>query len=505
MRAILALAAVLLAMLASGAQAATVTVTRLGTGTAGGIPANTYSLNYAAAPGEINDPIIFGAMAGVPSWVIRDAKAGMKAGPGCVPGQGGLVCSVPPTDHGAYLAHANIDLGDGNDRGSTLGVDAFIKGGSGDDTLRAANYPVVFDGGSGADTMSGPAGSIVTYAGRANPVTVTLDGLPGDGEVGEGDNVTGATSHVIGGSAGDTLTAGARSAVLEGGAGNDLLIEPGPGALLGGPGNDVLHGGSGNNVLDGGTGADLMTGGPGEDTVSYRSRGAAVRVTLDGVANDGQAGEGDNASSDVEDVYGGLGNDVLVGSALRNVLDGGAGNNTLLGGSGPDDLYSQGGNDLVDGGPGSDHYISVGPGDTVRSKDGVIDTIDCYQAGSPVLLSDVNEYARSCAPRPIVPDGDVLKLSRSRRLTLPVTCPVGPLECAGTVTISFGDGPGTLGSGSYKVAPGATQKLRLKLSAKLLRPLRGLEAFAMAAFKTKRAAPRSTNVVNSALELKVPR
>ena len=43
--------------------------------------------------------------------------------------------------------------------------------------------------------------------------------------------------------------------------------------------------------------------------------GSAAKVSIDDSANDGEPKEGDNVRSDVENVYGGAGNDLLVGSA----------------------------------------------------------------------------------------------------------------------------------------------------------------------------------------------
>jgi Ca2+-binding RTX toxin-like protein len=92
------------------------------------------------------------------------------------------------------------------------------------------------------------------------------------------------------------------SIVVDAGDMNDtvtdgLLVTPV--TMLGGSGDDKLTGGWANDTLDGGPGADVLKGGGGTDTVTYASRSAAVNVSLDGVANDGEAGEGDNAGTDV--------------------------------------------------------------------------------------------------------------------------------------------------------------------------------------------------------------
>lgn len=84
-------------------------------------------------------------------------------------------------------------------------------------------------------------------------------------------------------------------------------------------------------------------------------------MTIDGLANDGESGEGDDVRSSVEKVWGGSGPDTLIGSAARNALIGGAGNDTLNGGLGLDSLDGADGDDHLDGGRGEDTLIG-GPG-----------------------------------------------------------------------------------------------------------------------------------------------
>jgi Ca2+-binding RTX toxin-like protein len=99
--------------------------------------------------------------------------------------------------------------------------------------------------------------------------------------------------------------------------------------------------------------------------VSYATRdNAGVRVSLDGVANDGAycpgAGcEGDNVAPDIEAVDGtGLG-DVLIGTTGRQVFAGRAGPDVMIGGPGPD---------TFNGGPGHDTFTGGGGHDTVTYR-----------------------------------------------------------------------------------------------------------------------------------------
>lgn len=116
-------------------------------------------------------------------------------------------------------------------------------------------------------------------------------------------------------------------------------------------------------------GRDTIASGAGIDTLDYGSRSIGVTVSFDGVANDGQPGEGDLVRSDLENVIGGAGNDVLGGSGSANRLTGGGGDalsgdagldwlsgddDVLDGGFGDDRLNGDSGNDVLNGGFGND-------------------------------------------------------------------------------------------------------------------------------------------------------
>jgi Ca2+-binding RTX toxin-like protein len=116
-------------------------------------------------------------------------------------------------------------------------------------------------------------------------------------------------------------------------------------------GDDTLTGNEGNDLLIGGAGADTLDGGDGIDTVSYETSGASVIATLgDQSRNLGDAG-GDTYVS-IENLTGGVGDDLLTGDAQANVLSGGAGDDSLNGGDGDDVLEGGAGADTFDGGAG---------------------------------------------------------------------------------------------------------------------------------------------------------
>ena len=118
------------------------------------------------------------------------------------------------------------------------------------------------------------------------------------------------------------------------------------------------------DLLDGGAGADSMDGGNGAvscDAVTYTSRTAAVTVTLDTVANDGETGELDNILR-TQRVLGGSGNDSFDGDNAFNAFCGGGGNDTLDGAAGDDGLVGGPGNDTLLGSDGNDQLGTVPPG-----------------------------------------------------------------------------------------------------------------------------------------------
>jgi Ca2+-binding RTX toxin-like protein len=200
--------------------------------------------------------------------------------------------------------------------------------------------------------------------------------------------------------------AGQPTILAEGGTGDDTLNGgDGPESLCGGPGDDTLNGGGGNDRLDfpcvdpavdqtsgadtlsGGPGDDQLNGGPagvplegdtlfgadGTDTAYYDQRVAPLTITLDGAANDGEAGEGDDVAPDVENVIGGSAGDTLVGGAPANMLDGRDGNDTVTGGAGDDTVLGANGNDTVSGGDGNDAVTGADGDDHLLGDQGADD------------------------------------------------------------------------------------------------------------------------------------
>ena len=206
------------------------------------------------------------------------------------------------------------------------------------------------------------------------------------------DGVT-INTRIDGNYGNDQITGGQGNDTIFGGPGNDIIragplsppvtLLPGPRAIRTFDGStlyppvrlvpvylddDFVSGDAGDDVIVGGIGADNLYGGSGTDLVSYSDRTAAVMVSLDDVANDGTfntstwlSTEFDNVHSDVENLHGGWGNDVIYGSAFAN---------TLFGEGGDDTLYGYGGSDILEGSIGNDYLASGDANDIARGGDG---------------------------------------------------------------------------------------------------------------------------------------
>jgi Ca2+-binding RTX toxin-like protein len=287
-----------------------------------------------------------------------------------------------------------------------------------------------------------PSGGIYVNTGGGNDQVTHLaltEGTLPDGslhvDLGPGDDeFRGAAGReeVVGGAGDDTITGGDGDDVLDGGEGNDTITGDG--------GRDTLRGGAGDDVLDGDRferpAADVIDGGAGTDrvegwTIPDGSTHPPASVTLDGKANDGRPGEGDDVrdvelitsnvsgtfvmsnAADVIEVWSNLdggtstiralgGNDRVTGGNHDERIDGGAGNDRLEGGYG---------NDRIVGGPGRDTIIgdksasdcgilqscSLPQGnDFIDARDGERDTISCGVGRDTVLADRQDVVSGDC-------------------------------------------------------------------------------------------------------------
>jgi len=443
------------------------------------------TLSYSSQGTERNGPTV--TLAGGVYTVTDSTADNMNAGAGCT---AATAVSVTCVDTG--VTSLSLSGGNQHDRFEVIaptsavisagtGNDTLI-GGDGDDTLNGAQGNDTLIGGGGADVFNGNQSTdTVDYTGRTAGLQVTIDGVAndGDGTLPEGDNVMPDVENVVGGTGDDTLTG-------DGDA-------------------NQLNGADGDDLLDGGAGADSLRGGADVDTVDYSARSAAVSVDADDVADDGQVvpSEGDNVASDVENVIGGSGDDILGGNASANRLQGGAGLDTLTGGDGTDDL---------DGGAGSDVFDAGAGADTVRARDGEVDAITCGDDDDTLFSDDIDTVTGCESVNPDLPGGGGgggdtggggtggsgsqtgggvtttpvspavaprvsigRKVRRMRRAVarVRVKCPAtATTPCAGKLVLRGLRGRRALGTARFSMAPGATKTVKVKLSKSGLRKLR---------------------------------
>ncbi len=355
---------------------------------------------YTAANGEVNTVVA--------DWVgiaeISDSTATIVAGADCHLGVDNHHASCDEPD-GYCVCGVTADLGNLNDTLTADSVYLSVNGGAGNDSITGTAGGDLLDGGDGDDVIHAGAGDDQITGGNGNDQLFADTG--GDPFYNFKDSVDGGAGH-------DIIH------------GTDQADD-----LIGGTGNDTIHGAGGDDYMpnNSGSSADIYDGGDGFDTVDYTGDWAfvdsgggfftlqGIKVTLDGVANDGNSfhdtlnadGVGtllDNIDPSVEKVIGTLGpdtmtakqcgggacdpvrpaffygaeaNDVLQGNNDGGVLDGGpgvdllssgSGNDTLVGGDNDDSLAAGAGNDTLDGGNGADTLWPDAGNDTLTGGAG---------------------------------------------------------------------------------------------------------------------------------------
>jgi len=309
-----------------------------------------------------------------------------------------------PTPSSGRFTEINLNgIADGNVPDADVVMDAIpegitLFGEGGSDVLSGAglgfpkSHPTIvfmaFEDGTGADTLTGGDSAdlfLLKLLGQFDPgdvisggagtdflefgtttggVSVTGDGRPNDGEQCPGpqcerDNVMPDVESIRATDFDDRLVGG-----------------PGPNRFEPGGGTNMVSGGAGDDELIDNGGTDVFVGGAGFDFVSYGIEDDPVTVTLDGLADDGPTGAHDNVHDDVEFVFGGGGNDHLVGNDRANMLSGNRGDD-VLDGRGGNDTFSRfeagsNGSDTFIGGPGFDAVeYSITAGNLALSIDGV--------------------------------------------------------------------------------------------------------------------------------------
>ncbi len=322
---------------------------------------------------------------------------------------------------------ATVNAGDGDDSitlkwqaaeganndWNLYGGSATMRGGSGNDTLRAEEGAAgsIMVGGPGADKLHGSrsADNVADYRDHPEGVSVTVDnkandGSAIDGPAGQRDYVDPGIKLVYGSQHADHLKVGAvgpsrgveaRPIYLEGRDGDDTL-EAGTGGLV----EEYMHGGAGNDRL-------LMNDGEfnvaqcndGHDTVINEPWDVLGKGDTGVAFKGGEAGHEcesvrtlKNAKQQLVTVFGTASNDFMNGSPVSDRMVGLAGN---------DALFGQEGNDVIEGGAGSDR-IDAGPGnDSIDVKDGQRDRVTCGPGRDTVVADKGDKLDSSCErPKP---------------------------------------------------------------------------------------------------------
>jgi Ca2+-binding RTX toxin-like protein len=139
-------------------------------------------------------------------------------------------------------------------------------------------------------------------------------------------------------------------------------------------------------LLSGGAGADLLDAtGSDAASVTYADHTEGVTVRLNGLADDGAAGEGDDVRGPVTGITGGAGNDVLEAGPTAGGLFGAGGNDTLVGSPQGDSLHGGDGDDSLSGGGGNDHLTGADGADDLSGGTGIDEA--AYGGAQPLQLS----------------------------------------------------------------------------------------------------------------------
>lgn len=143
------------------------------------------------------------------------------------------------------------------------------------------------------------------------------------------------------------------------GGGNDVITgSEASDTIYGQEGDDIIYGGSGHDTLYGGTGDDLLVGDDKpEDLNDVTVESIKKLVETDALDDFIKSVEGTDDDGN-DQLFGGVGDDVLLGMGGDDYLDGGAGEDAIFGGAGNDIIVYDNNDYLVSGGSGIDFMVS---------------------------------------------------------------------------------------------------------------------------------------------------
>ncbi len=245
--------------------------------------------------------------------------------------------------------------GDGNDLifGTCPTIGCWYSGDDGDDIIHGSlGNPEVLIGGLGNDTLYGDSHA-PRHQQNFDQFDHGVDYISG----GEGiDLIYGQQNddYIVGGAGSDIVYGGWGSDTIIGGHAdeqNGIHLDVPTGIDVG----DRLYGGPGDDEIEGNIGADEIYGGDGDDLLFSHQRGRTDQPPISGVPSfyeiNGTSRDVDTAGSRM---FGGAGDDTLIGSNRWDRMQGGSGNDWLWGFEGRDYMRGGPGNDLLIGGRGID-------------------------------------------------------------------------------------------------------------------------------------------------------
>jgi Ca2+-binding RTX toxin-like protein len=416
--------------------------------------------------------------------------------------------------------------GAGDDRLVAGKGDDVMSGGAGNDTLvwNQGDGSDVASGDAGNDgsevngaptlgdvfTLEPVAGGIVKLR-RTNLGPFTFDaaterfqvnGLGGDDSVTANDGVGAATLlSVDGGTGVDTVNGSEGADLILGGEGNDVLSGGGgDDRIVGDRGSDTMNGGTGDDTLvwNNGDGSDVANGDGGRDDVEVNGAPAAgdiftvqpngARIKFDrpnlvpfsidigssetlhanGLGGDDSLTVGEVGPFEVTGA-GGAGNDTLTGGGSSELFVGGSGNDTINPGGGLDIVSGDDGDDQVNIRDRTADVARGGAGsDAVVADQGQTDILDGFEAVDRTPNEKPKVESRT---RPVTIGGGTVKVKRgvaSIRLSAPAGASgnsTGSLTVRTAKAVRLGGLKAVLqlGSARYRIAPGASRTIKVKV------------------------------------------
>ena len=329
-----------------------------------------------------------------------------------------------------------------------------------------------------------------------------VNGLGGDDSVTANNGVGAATLLTVDGGAGvDTVNGSEGADLILGGEANDVLSGGGgDDRIVGDRGADTMNGDAGDDTLvwNNGDGSDIANGDTGRDDVEVNGAPAAgdvftvqpnaARIKFDrtnlvpfaidigssetlhanGLGGDDALTVGEVGPFEVTGA-GGAGNDTLTGGGSSELFLGGSGNDTINPGGGLDIVSGDDGDDQVNIRDRTADVARGGAGsDAVIADNGQTDILDGFEAVDRTPNEKPKVKNRT---RPVTIGGGTVKVKRGVA-SIKVSAPAGASgNSTGSLTVRTAKAVRLgglkavlqLGSARYRIAPGASRTIKVKV------------------------------------------